>query len=296
MWFVGSQNQPYMMYDFSDVSALPGQYGSNGWQTAAIHPNVAYSWNRENVYSQMGFDAFYDIESFDPAAPKRHMGVTDAVTYDKVLEVLGSSDAPQFIFDVTMQNHGGYDTWDLPEDERLDYDVSAIDGAQYGQTSEYISLIARSEQDVNAFLNELETLERPVVVVFFGDHQPAVGQTINDALPGAAGVGTLAHVQRVQQTPYLIWANYEIAGAPEMPIERDLGLFSLAAYANHLIGAPLTDYQKAQIVLMERIPVLNAYGYRGSDGQWYSFESETNYSDAVRDLEWQQYLEFASNL
>lgn len=296
MGFVGSQNQPYMMYDFSDVSAMPGQFAANGWQTSAIHPNVAFNWNRENVYARMSFDEFYDIESFDADAPVRHAGITDAATYDKVLELLESSDRSQFVFDVTMQNHGGYDAWDLPEDERLDYDVSAIDGMQRGQTSEYISLIAQSEQELTAFLDELEEFDHPVVVVFFGDHQPAMGQTINDAIPGSAEVGTLAHAQRAQQTPYYIWSNYDAAGIGGVPIERDLGLYSLGAYANHLIGAPLTDYQKAQMVIMDDVPVLNAYGYQGVDGQWYSFGDNSPYDGLIRDLEWFQYLVFAEHL
>lgn len=296
MGFVGSQNQPYMMYDFSDISTLTGQYAASGYKTSAVHPNVAFNWNRENVYAGMGFDVFYDIESFDSDAPKRHMGVTDAVTYDKVLEILESSDQPQFIFDVTMQNHGGYDTWDLPDDEELDFDVSGIDGTQRGQTSEYISLIAQSELDTIDFLKELENIERPVIVVFFGDHQPGIGQPINDAIPGSAEIGSLAHAQRVRQTPYLIWSNYEVEGTGSEPIERDLGLCSLAAYANYLVGAPLTDYQKAQMVLMEDVFALNAFGYQGSDGQWYSFDDESGYSDAIRDLEWLQYLVFAEHL
>lgn len=296
MGFVGSQNQPYMMYDFTDVGTLAKQFADAGYQTSAVHPQVGTNWNRLNVYPQMGFGAFYDIGFFEADSPTRHMGMTDAVTYHKVLEILESSAQPQFIFDVTMQNHGGYDTWDLPEGERLDYDVSAIDGADHGQTSEYISLIAQSERDTLAFLDELRDVERPVVVIFFGDHQPAMGQAINELIPGSEEPGSHAHLQRIRMTPYLIWANYNVAGTGDEPIERNLGLYSLAAYASYLIGAPLSDYQKAQMVLLEEVPELDAYGYQGADGHWYLFGDESPFAAAVRDLDWLQYLVFASNL
>ena len=48
-------------------------------------------------------------------------GVTDAATYDKILEELNKSDSPQFILDVTMQNHGGYDAGTVPDEDLTHY-------------------------------------------------------------------------------------------------------------------------------------------------------------------------------
>ena len=64
----------------------------------------------------MGFDQFLSIDDF-AAAPVFHSGVSDQATYEKVLEQLSSSDDPQFILDVTMQNHAGYDQYNIPEDQ-----------------------------------------------------------------------------------------------------------------------------------------------------------------------------------
>ena len=40
--------------------------------------------------------------------------VTDRATYERVLEKIDEGDGPQFVFDVTIQNHGGYDTGLVP--------------------------------------------------------------------------------------------------------------------------------------------------------------------------------------
>ena len=52
--------------------------------------------------------------------------ITDRVTYDAILDLLKTSEDPQFIFDVTLQNHGGYDTGLL---DSYPYDGVTVNGA-----------------------------------------------------------------------------------------------------------------------------------------------------------------------
>ena len=297
MGFVGTENQPYMMLGFSDVPTLTRQFKEQGYQTTAIHPMPRSNWNRETVYREMGFDQFLDIESFNPNSPVRHSGMTDATTYDKILEQLEANDGPQFIFDVTMQNHGAYNTFDLPEEERIESNITWTEGPFLEQTAEYISLIETSDNELEEFIDELRELDRPVVVVFFGDHQPAHGQILNEFLYPEVDQNDLAHQQRVYQVPYLIWANYDVAGNSQTSERADMGINDLAAVTLNAVGAPLTDWQKASLELREEVPVLNGYGYRTSDGAWHPLTGdEGDLTDAVRDIEWLQYLEYASKL
>lgn len=296
MAFVGTENQPYVMYGFEDVSTLPRQFEDMGYASCAIHPMSGENWNRKKVYSEMGFDSFLDIESFESDVPVRHAGPTDAATYQLVLDQLEQSEVPGFIFDVTVQNHGAYDVFDLPDDERVDSNITWVDGLFPEQTAEYISLIAASDRELETFINELRTIDRPVVVVFFGDHQPIHGQILNEVLYPGADPNDPSHFERMYQVPYFIWANYNVAGNDQASERLDVGINSLAAVTLNSIGAPLTDWQMAQLVLREDVPVLNGFGYQTSDGAWHSLEGEQDWARAVRDLEWIQYLEYASNI
>ena len=125
MSYLGSGVYPYTIYDLLDTKNLAEQFKDLGYTTTAMHPNHGTNWNRENVYSGFGFDRFMTINDFQDAEKLRGM-VSDAATYDKILEMLESDSAPQFIFDVTMQNHSGYDTGLLPPDKLNNY---LIDGA-----------------------------------------------------------------------------------------------------------------------------------------------------------------------
>lgn len=294
MGFVGVENQPYVMNGFSNVPSLARQLEELGYRTSAVHPQPGSNWNRETVYKEMGFESFYDIDSFDSDAPTRHNGVEDAVTYEKVLELLESDDAPQFILDVTMQNHAPYDSFDLTEEERVDPGMDWITGPLVTETTEYVSLIEASDLDLADFINQLRELDRPVVVVFFGDHQPVQGETINNIVYSGEDQEDPAHYVRTYQIPYLIWANYDVAGNDQTSERLDMGINSLAAVLLDAIGAPMTDWQMAQIALLQEVPIINGYAYQTPDGTWHELGGDV--VDAVRDIEWIQYLEYASKL
>ena len=203
-----------------------------------MHPNHATNWNRENVYNDFGFDQFLAIEDFQDADTLRGM-VTDAATYDKIIEMLQTDDSPQFIFDVTMQNHSGYDTGLLPNNIQTNY---LIDGTYDPEVNEYLALIEQSDQALEEFIGKLQNLDRPVVVVFFGDHQPFFPSDFNDAWYQNEDEAT--HSERLYHTSYVIWANYDVAGREQTSSTEDISTNFLGAEVMNLIGAPLSDYQK----------------------------------------------------
>ena len=123
---LGSGVYPYTIYNMETTGNLAEQFKSLGYSTTAMHPNHATNWNRENVYKDFGFDQFLSINDFQGADTLRGM-VTDQATYDKILELLDQNADPQFIFDVTMQNHSGYDTGLLPVDKQMHLNIDATD-------------------------------------------------------------------------------------------------------------------------------------------------------------------------
>lgn len=315
MAYLGAGKYPYAIYDLSDVDALPKQLSSIGYKTTAIHPNLASNWNRKAIYQQFGFDAFYSIDSFSDA-PTLHNGVTNRSTYDKVLELLKSDDKPQFIFDVTMQGHSNYDVGNIPDDLKLNYEPEGISDADtISQLNEYLSCIQASDEDLQYLVDELSKLDRPVVLVYFGDHQPKLSNTYNDLW--FTNESDELHTQRTHQSMYAIWTNYTLP-AGEIPAsasnnirpesldqaERVIATASSPTSPNYLaartleyIGAPLSDYQKAQLVISETIPAINAFGIMDKNGTWYSLDNiEAPLAPTYQDLAWLTWFEFTSKV
>ena len=96
--------------------------------------------------------------------------VSDGATYNnKILQIMDKGEESQFIFDVTIANHGGYDTGTIAEEDMMRIDMG---GEESAEVNEYVTAIARADADLAAFLAKLAQREEPIVVVLFGDHQP----------------------------------------------------------------------------------------------------------------------------
>ncbi|OUP10520.1 LTA synthase family protein [Collinsella sp. An2] len=294
MAYLGQGVYPYTIYNLTQTENLAAQFKELGYTTTAMHPNHGTNWNRENVYNDFGFDEFLTIDDFDGADTLRGM-VTDEATYDRILQLLEDNSDPQFIFDVTMQNHSGYETGMLPANKRTDY---LIDGLYDAEVNEYLSLIQESDRALEQFIRALKKLDRKVVVVFFGDHQPYFPSEFNDQWFTNEDPAT--HTERLWQTDYVIWANYDVAGSDQTSQELDLSTNYLGTMLMNVIGAPLTDYQKAQLSLREALPAINTTGYCDSNGTWHLSEAAQNTdgmsqagidaTEARRRLSYMQYL------
>ena len=223
----------------------------------------------------MGFEEFFAGEEFEDSETY-HSGASDRSTYDKILELLRENDEPQFIFDVTIQNHGGYDPTNMPAEDIVHYSPAGVtDQATLDQLAVYLGCIEASDRDLNYFIDQLRQLDRPVILLFFGDHQPGITAQINDAL--YPNEDPTAHNWRIYETNYFIWANYDVAGNTQTNAVSELGANALAAQLLNLAGAPLTDYQKATLASRTGIVSMSGVGYRGVDGQVYALESDSPY-------------------
>ena len=267
---LGSGVYPYTIYNLSRTPNLAAQFKKLGYKTTAMHPNHGTNWNRANVYQDFGFDQFLTINDFQGAETLRNM-VTDRATYDKILSMLRSDSTPQFIFDVTMQNHSGYDTGLIPADKQVNY---TIDGVSDPEVNEYLALIEQSDQALEYFVNQLRELDRPVILVFFGDHQPFFPSKFNDAW--FTGEDEATHAERLWQTDYIIWANYDVAGRDQVSTADDLSTNFLGSTLLDLIGAPLTNYEKAHLSLRASMPAINATGYEDKSLRWYLSSAATH--------------------
>lgn len=272
---MGADVYPYVLYDLAGNENLASYFKALGYDTTAMHPGDAQNWRRDRVYSQLGFDEFLSAEAFSDAEKLRWF-TTDRATYDRVLDIIRENDSPQFVFDVTIQNHGGYNTGLIPEDETVN---APVNGADYASVNEYASLIKCSDADLAYLIEELEDLDEPVAVLFFGDHQPSLSDVPEEELYGVnLDAASLEQLQERYEVPYLIWTNYETEGSDAKSgkqVSTPSKTTSLNYLASQLVqaaGLPATSYQRFLLGASENIPAINANGFMLADGSWHSFD------------------------
>ena len=216
MSYLGSGVYPYTIYDLNETKNLAAQFKDLGYTTTAMHPNHGTNWNRENVYSGFGFDQFLTIEDFQNADKLRGM-VTDAATYDAILEMLKTNNGPQFIFDVTMQNHSGYDTGLLPADKQLNSPLTARATPRSTST-------CRSSRNPTAHSSSSLVSCASSTVLLWWCSLAITSRSSPDKYNNRWFLNEekADHNMRLWTTDYLIWANYDVAGNGQESADIDL--------------------------------------------------------------------------
>lgn len=256
---------PYQMYLREEKENLFTQMNDLGYETVFMHPYGSYGWNRVSVYNYFGVDRMFFEEDMDSLTYIRQYA-TDSSQYELVKELLeeNKNSEPMFIFDVTVQNHGGY----TGEIEQLKKEIS-MEGKAYEETGNYLNLVHESDQALGEFLKYLESYKEPVAVIFFGDHQPAVESEFVEGMTGhSLNNMPQSERQKMYTTPYFIWTNYDI----EEKQDVDMSLNFLSAYAMEVLGLPMTGHQKYLMNLYKEYPVMNTVGIMDAAGNHISYE------------------------
>lgn len=285
MAFIGSGVYPYETYNMN-IDNLVSQLKGQGYDTHAIHPAAGSNWNRDGVYSAFGFDTFDDEATFAGATRFRNR-IDDASTYSKTLEYFNGSDTPQFIFDVTLMGHSGYETGLVPEDKRVNCTVNGLDEKNQNKLNEYLATSNEEDAQLKMLIDGIKKSKKPTIVLFFGDHQPA----LSEAIGGESD--DIVQTEMQWQTCYTMWANYDVAGSVK-GTELDTSTSYLSALLCHEAGIPMTDRQKAAYLLMEDVPKINvvgAYLAKNSkhDGEWENVDAAVVNSESMKTLSYLQY-------
>ena len=275
--FVPQGSIPYQFYTKPGDNSLAKIFGECGYTTIAMHPYPGYNWNRTEAYKNLGFDRFFDQEYFDRVEqeileteqgsgftkPRDYM--SDRSNYDAILRLLKEKERGEklFVFNVTMQNHGGFEVESLESAVH----VTELNGepckGRYPKADQYLTLIRMSDEALQYFLEELEQIQEPTMVVMFGDHQPSVETGFFEALYGMRWT-EVPDVYKLHsfRTPYLIWTNYD------RPIEDagDMSAFMLGSEVLEEAGVNPSGLFAASMELREHYDAVHAMGVLEKDG------------------------------
>lgn len=267
---------------YSMVSTLKDQ----GYYSVAMHPYPGENWNRVECYQNMGFDAFLDQEFYEGSEELRNY-VSDEADYQKLIQVVEAKENPEdklFIFNVTMQNHGGYEgTYDNFEQEVW---LTGEYEGKYPKTDQYLSLMKRSDQAFQYLVEYFSRIDEPTMIVMFGDHQPSVEDEFYDDIAGmpSSEITVQEHLLWYE-TPFIIWTNYSM---PSEDMGR-LGAVYLSSEVLWRANLEMTPYNRFLLAMKEDLPVvhfLGCYDREGTYYYWAKAESERcPYQDTVLDYE-----------
>ena len=280
MAFLPNGSIPYQQYVNGERPSLASYLQSLGYETVATHPYYATGWNRDKVYPWLGFEQSIFKDQYWGAGYVRKY-VSDNSCVDKIIELYEKKEegTPLFVFNVTMQNHGGYsDTYD-----NFTPDIT-VEGVESTPLSQYLSLVRLSDQALEKLISYFEETDEKTIVVFFGDHQP--NDTVAAPILNLNGMTTKTltedQLKLRYEVPYVIWANYDI----DAESGKDTSANYLAADVLHYAGISENAYGSYLLELQQNYPVISAMRVLTKDGL------DTNSSSLKQELKDYQSLQY----
>lgn len=195
-------------------------YLSNyGYTTTALHDNTGGFYDRNKVFSRLGFDSFVSIEYIEKYEKNPIGWVKDKCLTDEIVGILDSTGTPDYIYTISVQGHGDYpentDGLDLPIKVTNNDVTGNPNGFEY-----YVNQTHEMDAFVAELIDALSKRDEKTILVIYGDHLPTFDITDDDLKNGD-----------IYQTQYVIWNNYNLQ------IEnKDLQAYQLSAYLMKNLG------------------------------------------------------------
>lgn len=269
---------PYQLFLNDYMPSLNNILEKQGYQgNMAFHSFEANGYSRSTAYEYLKFEDFISIEDVAEELSYVRGLATDKSHFNKIINLYEKydkkSDAPFYMFNVTMQNHSPFNISDpaMDMDIEVTTDLLPAEEGSNKEVDRYLNLINMSDEALGELITYFRGVDEPTVVVFFGDHQPRLPEALYKRLLGGNDTQLTAEsLMQKYSAPFVIWANYDI------PEEKDvkISMNYLSSYMLDSLDMEMTDYNKFLMRLHDRVPVVTAFGFWGSDGVFYENQQD----------------------
>lgn len=247
-------------------------FGEQGYSLNGSHPGYEGFYSRSSINANLGIEDYYFFENYYGALAG---GIAkDALLLPEITKLCTKEmDLGNYVFsfNVTYQNHGPYKTDGLnsetiyvPQGNLSDYDYHVINNYLHG--------IADTGHQMLEMANSLRDSEHPVVLVFFGDHRPWLGDSscTYEALGIEMFTGGAESLLNTYKTEYLIWAN----DAAKEKLNREFvgeGPMISPCFLMNLVfdqcGWEGPSFLKMSNEVLEASPIVSELGWYSRDGE-----------------------------
>jgi phosphoglycerol transferase MdoB-like AlkP superfamily enzyme len=186
--------------------ALPARLARAGWRNLFVHPHDLGFYSRDIIMPAAGFAELVGPERFCMPTKGEHRYVTDAAIADVIMDRARSTACHTLIHAVTIENHGPW-----PAD------------SNGHRSTAYLRLVAKGDAMLARLIDEMASLRKPAILLFYGDHRPSIAGLVD---PGGD-----------RDTPYVL-LRFGADGAliPGAGPPRDLS----PAQLHHLLAETIT--------------------------------------------------------
>ncbi|GAF64544.1 sulfatase [Bacillus sp. TS-2] len=150
----------------NEYDATPSNLGEEGYFTSVMHPNNKSFWNRDMMYQSLGYDRYFDINSYDVNDENSvGWGLKDVDFFEQSIDLLKSQPEPYYTKFITLTNHYPFD---LDEEDKFidEYDSRSRTLNSFFPTVRYM------DHALEVFFDRLkeEGIYEDSIFILYGDH------------------------------------------------------------------------------------------------------------------------------
>lgn len=218
--FFGPGEYPYKaVLKDKPAESLAFDLKSLGYDTHAIHNHRAVFYNRNTVFSNIGFDTFTSLEYMKNVVKTPKNWAKDQVLVECITDALNYSDARDMIYTISVQGHGQYPTEQVLQNPTIQVTDAPSEELKW-KWEYYVNQIHEMDKFIKELTDALSEFDEPVILAMYGDHIPAIDLTEEDL-----------ENRNLYGTQYIIWSNFDMEKDDE-----DLYTYQLASHIMDKIG------------------------------------------------------------
>lgn len=256
--FFGPGEYPYKaVLKEKTGESLAYDLNSIGYSSHAIHNHRAVFYNRNTVFSNIGFDTFTSIEYMKNVVKTPKNWAKDGVLVECIEDALDSTDGRDMIYTISVQGHGKYPSEEVIKNPKIKV-LSAADEETKWKFEYYVNQIYEMDKFIGELIEMLSERDEPIMLAMYGDHIPAIDLTEDDLENGD-----------LYGTQYLIWDNMGLKKDDE-----NLHTYQLAAHMMDIVDmqvGTVFTYQQNHKNSETYLEDLKALGYDMLYGKYYIY-------------------------
>ena len=169
---------PYLQMSHKALPSLVRTLAAHGYATTALHGNDPAFWNRITAFKSLGFERFVSQSAFPAGAAMDGKYMADSAMTDEIMVQLKDSGPPQFLFAISIEAHGPYDVEPAHAAERDAIPVpDGNAGKDKRELQTYLYHLQHADAELGRLVKLLAQRKRPSLVLFYGDHLPALSNS-----------------------------------------------------------------------------------------------------------------------
>ena len=260
----------FVNYFDRDYISIPKLLKEQGYYTYSMHANTGEFWNRNTMHKSLGYDKFYNKDSYT-IDETIGLGLSDKSFFRQSVDIMKQikeeENKPFYSLLIMLSNHTQYSDLTLMEDYKTTIDVTidnqtvTRDYLNNTTMGNYLRSVHYADSAIGEFIDNLdkEGLLENTVLVIYGDHDARLDfedfnllynyDPITDTIKTENDEGYIPYTkynyELDRKVPFIIWTkdqNYNLN------VNTPMGMIDVLPTLGNMIGIH-SDYQLGKDIM-----------------------------------------------